>query len=124
MRPTPASKNGKDVEKPSYGPLALPMLAYIGSQGLVYVCAHLYLVNADIRLALGLWKCSTMGILPTGFGDWLQFETRSEVSRYVRGVDLANDPAARVVFVEDIFVRLDWQFWKMSSMQVYNRTSL
>ena len=82
------------------------------------------LSHADNRLALGLWKCSTMGILPTGSGDWLQFETRSEVSRYVRGVDLANDPAARVVFVEDIFVRLDWQFWKMSSMQVYNRTSL
>ena len=35
LRPTPASKNGKDVEKPSYGPLTLPMLAYIGSQGLV-----------------------------------------------------------------------------------------
>jgi hypothetical protein len=54
------------------------MLAYIGSQGLVYV--KLKMIDADDRLALGLWKCSTMGILPTGSGDWLQFETRSEVS--------------------------------------------
>ncbi|WWC89361.1 uncharacterized protein L201_004283 [Kwoniella dendrophila CBS 6074] len=48
--------------EPSYGPLALPMIAYVACQGLV--------------LALGLWKCSTMGILPTGSGDWLHFETR------------------------------------------------
>lgn len=26
--------------------------------------------------ALGLYKCWTMGILPSGAADWLQFETR------------------------------------------------
>lgn len=36
--------------------------------------------ESDSRLALGLYKCSTMGILPTGTSDWLQFETRSDVS--------------------------------------------
>ncbi|WVQ99410.1 hypothetical protein IAU59_006543 [Kwoniella sp. CBS 9459] len=54
--------NVKTVQEPSYAPLAMPMLAYVASQGLV--------------LALGLWKCSSMGILPTGSGDWLHFETR------------------------------------------------
>ncbi|WVQ80647.1 hypothetical protein IAT38_002752 [Cryptococcus sp. DSM 104549] len=48
--------------KPSYKMLTLPMIAYVASQGLV--------------LCLGLYKCSSMGILPTGSGDWLQFETR------------------------------------------------
>ena len=32
-------------------------------------------------MGLGLYKCSSMGILPTGSSDWLQFETRSDVSR-------------------------------------------
>ncbi|WWC70195.1 uncharacterized protein I206_104145 [Kwoniella pini CBS 10737] len=50
------------IAEPTYGPLAMPMIAYIACQGLV--------------LALGLWKCSSMGILPTGSGDWLHFETR------------------------------------------------
>ncbi|WVF71468.1 hypothetical protein IAT40_006273 [Kwoniella sp. CBS 6097] len=54
--------DSKTVQEPSYAPLAMPMIAYIASQGLV--------------LALGLWKCSSMGILPTGSGDWLHFETR------------------------------------------------
>ncbi|WVR07046.1 hypothetical protein IAU60_004085 [Kwoniella sp. DSM 27419] len=69
LRPTPSptsiSKTGTVVPpEPTYGPLTLPMIAYVASQGLV--------------LALGLWKCSSMGILPTGSGDWLHFETRSD----------------------------------------------
>jgi hypothetical protein len=32
------------------------------------------------RLSLGLYKCWSMGILPTGAADWLQFETRLPVS--------------------------------------------
>jgi len=65
FRPTPPAtlRDGK-VERPSYMPLLLPMLAYVGCQALV--------------LSLGLYKCSSMGILPTGSADWLQFETRNE----------------------------------------------
>ncbi|WWC94189.1 hypothetical protein V866_001029 [Kwoniella sp. B9012] len=65
---TPSSRKSNEPlststsKEPSYGPLILPMIAYVACQGLV--------------LALGLWKCSTMGILPTGSGDWLHFETR------------------------------------------------
>jgi hypothetical protein len=33
-----------------------------------------------VSLSLGLYKCWSMGVLPTGSGDWLQFETRLEVS--------------------------------------------
>ncbi|ODN79778.1 hypothetical protein L202_03689, partial [Cryptococcus amylolentus CBS 6039] len=67
LRPTPqptVSQKATDVaEEPSYAPLTGPMILYVLCQGLV--------------LALGLYKCWAMGILPTGSGDWLQFETRS-----------------------------------------------
>jgi hypothetical protein len=35
--------------------------------------------RADVSLALGLWKCNQMGILPTGSADFLAFETRGPV---------------------------------------------
>jgi hypothetical protein len=38
-----------------------------------------YLGPTPRRLALGLWKCNQMGILPTGSADFLAFETRGEV---------------------------------------------
>ncbi|OCH90648.1 DUF1077-domain-containing protein, partial [Obba rivulosa] len=39
-----------------------------------------YLLCNLLTLALGLWKCRSMGLLPTGSADWLAFETRGEVS--------------------------------------------
>ncbi|KAF9555568.1 endoplasmic reticulum protein [Agrocybe pediades] len=36
----------------------------------VYVLCNL------LTLGVGLWKCRSMGLLPTGTGDWLAFETR------------------------------------------------
>ncbi|KAH9948117.1 DUF1077-domain-containing protein [Amylocystis lapponica] len=38
-----------------------------------------YLLCNLLTLALGLWKCRSMGLLPTGTGDWLAFETRGQV---------------------------------------------
>lgn len=38
-----------------------------------------YLICNVLTLALGLWKCRSMGLLPTGTGDWLAFETRGQV---------------------------------------------
>jgi len=35
-----------------------------------------YLACNILTLALGLWKCQSMGLLPTGTGDWLAFESR------------------------------------------------
>ncbi|KAN0115885.1 DUF1077 domain containing protein [Russula decolorans] len=35
-----------------------------------------YLICNILTLALGLWKCRSMGLLPTGTGDWLAFESR------------------------------------------------
>ncbi|TFY78180.1 hypothetical protein EWM64_g5837 [Hericium alpestre] len=35
-----------------------------------------YVITNLLTLALGLWKCRQMGLLPTGTGDWLAFETR------------------------------------------------
>ncbi|KAI0081512.1 hypothetical protein K474DRAFT_1682033 [Panus rudis PR-1116 ss-1] len=35
-----------------------------------------YLLTNLLTLALGLWKCRSMGLLPMGTGDWLAFETR------------------------------------------------
>ncbi|KAF8191503.1 endoplasmic reticulum protein [Mycena galopus ATCC 62051] len=39
-------------------------------QKLVYIACNL------LTLAVGLWKCRSMGLLPLGTGDWLAFETR------------------------------------------------
>jgi len=39
-------------------------------QKVVYVLCNL------LTLAVGLWKCRGMGLLPTGTGDWLAFESR------------------------------------------------
>ncbi|KIR24806.1 endoplasmic reticulum protein [Cryptococcus deuterogattii 99/473] len=67
FRPTPSAMPRKGVkvaaEESTYAPLIGPMVIYVACQGLV--------------LALGLYKCSSMGILPTGSGDWLHFEIRS-----------------------------------------------
>ncbi|KAH7869592.1 hypothetical protein F5879DRAFT_986747 [Lentinula edodes] len=52
-----ASKNPK-----SFSTMALQKLAY-------FACNLL-------TLGVGLWKCRSMGLLPTGTGDWLAFETR------------------------------------------------
>jgi Protein of unknown function (DUF1077) len=42
-------------------------------QKLVYILCNL------LTLGVGLWKCKNMGLLPTGTGDWLAFETRGSV---------------------------------------------
>lgn len=34
----------------------------------------------DDRLGLGIYKCKQMGLVPTGTGDWLQFESRAPVN--------------------------------------------
>lgn len=39
-----------------------------------------YILCNILTLGVGLWKCRSMGLLPTGTGDWLAFETRGTVS--------------------------------------------
>ncbi|ESK88268.1 endoplasmic reticulum protein [Moniliophthora roreri MCA 2997] len=54
-----------DTKDPhSFGTLTLQKLLYIGCNLLT--------------LGVGLWKCSQMGLLPMGTGDWLAFETREQ----------------------------------------------
>ncbi|TPX32093.1 hypothetical protein SmJEL517_g04758 [Synchytrium microbalum] len=48
-------------------PVFLPKLAYIGLQLVV--------------VAMGVYKCATMGLLPTASSDWLAFKTPKTVSR-------------------------------------------
>ena len=43
-------------------------------QKVVYLACNL------LTLGVGLWKCRSMGLLPTGTGDWLAFESRGVVS--------------------------------------------
>ncbi|KAJ7494511.1 DUF1077-domain-containing protein [Mycena galericulata] len=40
------------------------------AQKFVYIACNI------LTLAVGLWKCRSMGLLPLGTGDWLAFETR------------------------------------------------
>ncbi|KAF8126561.1 hypothetical protein EV363DRAFT_1174177 [Boletus edulis] len=35
-----------------------------------------YVICNILTLIVGLWKCRSMGLFPTGTGDWLAFETR------------------------------------------------
>ncbi|KAI0692212.1 hypothetical protein BC835DRAFT_1407096 [Cytidiella melzeri] len=63
LAPVPAGK--KQAPKPN----ALTTLAL---HKLVYLLCNL------LTLAIGLWKCRSMGLLPTGTGDWLAFETRGQ----------------------------------------------
>ena len=52
---------------PTPSPTALPL------QKLTYVLCNL------LTLAVGLWKCRSMGLFPSGTGDWLAFETHGMV---------------------------------------------
>ncbi|TXT10568.1 hypothetical protein VHUM_02073 [Vanrija humicola] len=54
--------------KPSYALLVPPMVVFVLCQAAVF--------------GLGLYKCWTMGILPSGAADWLQFETRPEAPEW------------------------------------------
>lgn len=38
-----------------------------------------YILCNLLTLGVGLWKCRSMGLLPTGTGDWLAFESRGVV---------------------------------------------
>lgn len=51
-----------------------------------------YLLCNILTLALGLWKCRSMGLLPTGTGDWLAFETRGQVRGYISRWQARSDP--------------------------------
>ena len=64
LAPVPAGK------KQAPQPKALTTLAL---QKVVYLLCNL------LTLGLGLWKCRSMGLLPTGTADWLAFETRNQV---------------------------------------------
>ena len=54
----------------------------VNSRGLLTLLPQklAYIICNALTLALGLWKCSSMGLLPMGTADWLAFEKRGEVS--------------------------------------------
>lgn len=54
---------------------------------------HGDVADAGHRLSLGLWKCWSMGVLPSGTGDWLQFETRLDVSHARSELSSADHPS-------------------------------
>ncbi|KAN0075515.1 Protein of unknown function (DUF1077) domain containing protein [Tylopilus felleus] len=53
-----------------FSPTTTPTTTTLPLQKFVYVLCNL------LTLVVGLWKCRSMGLLPTGTGDWLAFETR------------------------------------------------
>ncbi|KIY62683.1 DUF1077-domain-containing protein [Cylindrobasidium torrendii FP15055 ss-10] len=57
-------------------------------QKLVYIACNI------LTLAVGLYKCRQMGLLPLGTGDWLAFETRGNVRVHpFKGVNCAYQSA-------------------------------
>jgi Protein of unknown function (DUF1077) len=70
---------------------------------LVYIMANL------LTLALGLWKCRSMGLLPTGTGDWLAFESRGLVSILIALVTLEQkSELSSSSLLSCIFVKAAW----------------
>ena len=69
------SNTSQCVAFASFAPASSPpkALTTLPLQKLAYFFCNL------LTLALGLWKCRSMGLLPTGTGDWLAFETRGQV---------------------------------------------
>ncbi|KAF8599787.1 DUF1077-domain-containing protein [Ceratobasidium sp. AG-I] len=57
-----ASFTPKGSDPTSFGTLTLQKLAFIACN--------------ILTMALGIYKCRSMGLVPTGTGDWLAFETR------------------------------------------------
>lgn len=55
---------------PGTAPSNAKSLTTLPLQKLVYIACNV------LTLALGLWKCRSMGLLPTGTADWLAFESR------------------------------------------------
>ncbi|KAH8100249.1 DUF1077-domain-containing protein [Cristinia sonorae] len=62
--PTPAPGDKSSSTTSPNSLTALPLQKFV------------YLICNLLTLALGLWKCKSMGLLPMGTGDWLAFETR------------------------------------------------
>ncbi|KAJ8589859.1 DUF1077-domain-containing protein, partial [Rhizopogon salebrosus TDB-379] len=57
-------------------PASVKSFKVLPLQKIAYIACNL------LTLAVGLWKCRSMGLLPTGTGDWLAFETRGMVSSH------------------------------------------
>lgn len=72
------SANPIHVSRPAFAPFA-PASSSSKSLSTLPLQKIAYLVCNLLTLALGLWKCRSMGLLPTGTGDWLAFETRGQV---------------------------------------------
>ncbi len=60
-------------------PLVLQKLAYMGMQ--------------LVLVALGMWKCHSMGLLPTSASDWLAFEQPKGLDALVAGYIALSPPA-------------------------------
>ncbi|KAG2047550.1 DUF1077-domain-containing protein [Suillus hirtellus] len=52
-------------------PASAKSLKVLPLQKIAYIACNL------LTLAVGLWKCRSMGLIPTGTGDWLAFESRA-----------------------------------------------
>lgn len=52
-----------------------------------------YIAANFLTVALGIWKCNQMGLIPLGTADWLAFETRGVVSSFTMSwFDLSEIP--------------------------------
>ncbi|TCD63120.1 hypothetical protein EIP91_005992 [Steccherinum ochraceum] len=68
--PSPSSPDKDKLSSPN-GLTTLPL------QKIVYLICNV------LTLALGLWKCRSMGLLPMGTGDWLAFESRGPPAEFL-----------------------------------------
>lgn len=66
------------MPRTAFAPFA-PSSSSSKSVSTLFVQKIVYILANMLTLALGLYKCNSMGLLPMGTGDWLAFETRGPV---------------------------------------------
>ena len=81
VRDTHAAAPFIHIPAPAFAPFA-PASSSPKSLSTLPLQKIAYLICNLLTLALGLWKCRSMGLLPMGTGDWLAFETRGQVSPF------------------------------------------
>ncbi|KAG2352358.1 hypothetical protein BDR07DRAFT_1437987 [Suillus spraguei] len=70
------SGGGVQIFSMAFAPFA-PTTASVKSLKVLPLQKIAYIACNLLTLAVGLWKCRSMGLLPTGTGDWLAFESRA-----------------------------------------------
>ena len=69
--------------RPAFAPFAPSTAADTKATSTLLLQKLAYLACNLLTIGVGLWKCRSMGLLPVGTADWLPYETRGQVRRFL-----------------------------------------